>query len=489
MGLFDSLFSDNPNDAAYLALASGLLGGKGSFNSILGGSIQGAQGAYSGALDAQMKRLLMKAQAGDAEAQSVLRRAQADEMQSKVADAAKIFGATAPGAANQYGTSGGGGINLGGVQEPMIPVPGKKGLEVPGLDNSIAAYKARYGVDLLPNYEFAQFGKSTPAGQYRSRPGQPDQYLPKPGEPTIVNGQVSLPPGTTESVGTLTEATAGATKRGQSPYELVNYLNDKGETRQKPLAVILDEIRGSLANPPQSSSPPPSNGTITDKSIMGRFGDAAANFNIGGKQWSQSAAPVDSGGGQGIKTGFSPREQSTVKATDELNKNWIDTSYTSAIKDGQIASDAMSGVQTARLGLSKVGKTGWSTDLQVGAARVLGALGMQNPENFATGAQIFNQAASQKLWQILNEAKGVQTEGDAQRAQATYAQLKNTTKANEFILDLAEAVAQRNINKKDFYIQGMPLARQGGDLTEVDRQWNTRMPSIWEMPAMQKWKK
>jgi hypothetical protein len=62
MGLFDSLFSDNPNDAAYLALASGLLGGKGSFNSILGNSLAGAQGAYSGAADRGLKNQMTKMQ-------------------------------------------------------------------------------------------------------------------------------------------------------------------------------------------------------------------------------------------------------------------------------------------------------------------------------------------------------------------------------------------------------------------------------------------
>jgi hypothetical protein len=62
MSIFDGLFSDNPNDAAYLALASGLLGGKGSFNSILGNSLAGAQGAYSGAADRGLKNQMTKMQ-------------------------------------------------------------------------------------------------------------------------------------------------------------------------------------------------------------------------------------------------------------------------------------------------------------------------------------------------------------------------------------------------------------------------------------------
>ena len=86
MGMFDQLFSDDPNNAAYLALASGLLGGKGSLNSIFGSSIMGAQNAYSGAADSQMRRLQQKAQIGDLAAQEQLRKAQAEKLARAEAD-------------------------------------------------------------------------------------------------------------------------------------------------------------------------------------------------------------------------------------------------------------------------------------------------------------------------------------------------------------------------------------------------------------------
>jgi hypothetical protein len=483
MSIFDGLFSDNPNDAAYLALASGLLGGKGSFNSILGNSLAGAQGAYSGAADSQMKRQLMKAQMGDITAQEELRKQQAKKYEDTMSLLKNVLGGS--GAPNQYGAAGSG-ISLGGVQEPMIPSKGGLSGANP---EQIAMLKAG-GVDIEGLYNKAQFGEAMQPGYRRSYGGGMD-FMPDPTKGIDYNlrtKQVSNLPGALEAQAAVTESTAGAQKKGEAPYQLTTYLDEKNQTRQKPLSMVLDEIRSSLANRPSGDS---SGGTVTDKSIMGRFGDTSANFDIGGKQWSQLAGPqaTTATGGQGIKTAMSPQEQSVVKATDELNKNWIDNSYTSALKEGQLATAALDGIQSARYGLKIVGKTGWSTDLQVSAARVLGALGVEGADKFATGAQVFNQAASTKLWQILNEAKGVQTEGDAERARSTYAQLKNTTKANEFILDLAEAVAQRAKAKQTFYAEGMPLAKSEGDLTQVDRKWNQYMPSVWEMPSMTKWKK
>lgn len=67
MGILDSLFSDNPNDAAYLALASGLLSGKGNFNSIVGNSLMGAQNVYSQAKKSQLQDQMAKLQLEEAQ--------------------------------------------------------------------------------------------------------------------------------------------------------------------------------------------------------------------------------------------------------------------------------------------------------------------------------------------------------------------------------------------------------------------------------------
>ena len=76
---------------------------------------------------------------------------------------------------------------------------------------------------------------------------------------------------------------------------------------------------------------------------------------------------------------------------------------------------------------------------------------------------------------MLNQAKGPQTEGDATRAKATFASLSNTPQANEFILDFAKAVAMRDKKKAAFYNEAMPIAREAGDLTAVDRDLHAHL--------------
>jgi hypothetical protein len=101
--------------------------------------------------------------------------------------------------------------------------------------------------------------------------------------------------------------------------------------------------------------------------------------------------------------------------------------------------------------------------------------------------ETFNQAASERLWTILNAAKGPQTEGDAERAMKTYAKLSNTKQANEFILDLIEAQAYREQKRFGFYNDALPIAQRTGDLMEIERRWSRVPQSIWSMPSMQKW--
>lgn len=328
MGILDSFFSDNPNDAAYMALASGLLSGKGNFNSILGNSLLGAQNAYSGATDAQMKRLLMKAQIGDIAAQEELRKQQA----AKISRIDNLFNmAIGGGSPSQYGV-GGSGISMGGVKEQMTPVPSGLAGASPEL---IAALK-KEGIDISGIWETAQFGKGTPAGQYLKKPGQGLSYLPKPGEASIeANGNVFLPPGTAEATGALAGATTAAQEKNKAPYQLVTFIDDKGEQRQLPLSVILDQIK----NPAPTSSNyelPGSGFTLgsnTENAIKMRqrelasanHEDAAAlTREISRLQQKPMVDVRYPGGGSvpaapssGIKTGFSPEQVATQAANKE----------------------------------------------------------------------------------------------------------------------------------------------------------------------------
>jgi hypothetical protein len=107
---------------------------------------------------------------------------------------------------------------------------------------------------------------------------------------------------------------------------------------------------------------------------------------------------------------------------------------------------------------------------------------------FASNAQKFQSVAMDNLWTKLNAAKGPQTEGDADRAKQTWASLANTPQANTYIMDMAQAKAERDIMRAKFFNSGLPVAQQRGNLQELENEWNSRMPSIFDMPSMQKWK-
>jgi hypothetical protein len=61
-GLFDMFGTDDPKQAAYMAMAAGLLGGKGSFNQVLGGAMTNSQKAYQTTRQAQIEAQLTKMQ-------------------------------------------------------------------------------------------------------------------------------------------------------------------------------------------------------------------------------------------------------------------------------------------------------------------------------------------------------------------------------------------------------------------------------------------
>jgi len=152
-----------------------------------------------------------------------------------------------------------------------------------------------------------------------------------------------------------------------------------------------------------------------------------------------------------------------------------------------VAGDVLTSVQTARGAMRGLGNTGWGTPTMATAANVLASLGVKDAANYAGNSQVFQQAAMERLWGTLNAAKGPQTEGDADRAAKTFASLQNTPRANEYILDLAQARAERDQMKANFFRQALPLGQRAGDLQQIEREWQTRQPSIFNMPSMRKW--
>jgi hypothetical protein len=175
-------------------------------------------------------------------------------------------------------------------------------------------------------------------------------------------------------------------------------------------------------------------------------------------------------------------------AQGETNKNWINQSFNPVVKAGRDAQDLVANLDA--LGTVNI-NTGWGTEAMSKAANVLTGLGIasKEAEKLATNAQKFQSVAMERLWSTLNQAKGPQTEGDADRAKQTFASLANTPQANQFILDLARAKANQAMRQAQYYQEAQPLAIKEGDLGKVDREWQKIQPSIWSDPVLQKYVK
>ena len=112
-------------------------------------------------------------------------------------------------------------------------------------------------------------------------------------------------------------------------------------------------------------------------------------------------------------------------------------------------------------------------DLGIGDyARVMGL-----PD--ASIQQEFENLVTQNVFNVLSQQKGVQTEGDAQRAAQTWASIKNTPQANMWIATLQKNVAQRQIDINDKTIE--LLEKHKGNMRLVNaelKKYKDGLPSI-----------
>jgi len=177
------------------------------------------------------------------------------------------------------------------------------------------------------------------------------------------------------------------------------------------------------------------------------------------------------------------------KSIELSNKTFMDGDYKAAIEKGQTASQAISQAKIARGALENLGGTNWATPAKVAGAKVLNVIGIPNAEKIASNAELFKSTLYNHVLSRQLDQKGPQTESDAQRIQQTYAQLGNTTRANNFLIDTIEAQAELDKRRETFYRNAMPIAQKDGNLAKIGQEWLVREPSIFDMPSMAKWKK
>jgi transcription initiation factor TFIIIB Brf1 subunit/transcription initiation factor TFIIB len=120
-------------------------------------------------------------------------------------------------------------------------------------------------------------------------------------------------------------------------------------------------------------------------------------------------------------------------------------------KSANLAVKTLPSIEANLSSLNKGFDTGFGTDAKAAGAKVLGALGVQNAEQFATDAQTFQSNAINAVLQKQLEQKGPQTESDARRIEQVGAELGKTKQANEFILAIAKEQLKRDIEQRNFY--------------------------------------
>ena len=125
--------------------------------------------------------------------------------------------------------------------------------------------------------------------------------------------------------------------------------------------------------------------------------------------------------------------------------------YGDISKAAGLAIKTLPSIEANLSALNKGLDTGFGTDAKAAGARVLGALGVQNAEKFATDTQTFQSNAISAVLQKQLEQKGPQTESDARRIEQVGAELGKTKGANQFILDLAKEQLRRDIEQRNFY--------------------------------------
>lgn len=487
MGLLGNDWED-PQSQAIMALAGGLL--QGNFGK--GATDYGA--VLAGAKDQALRRKMADMQMQNMQSEMEQRKIAAEAAQRKQQLLTDMFSGAKPISPGAFVPSADG-------RGPTMPpeMAGKQsGIGNLSIDD-IAKLKALGGIDMMDVYKWANDPLKLEQGStYRDRITSKERYMPKVGEGIApdANGFYGELPGYGAAQAGIEGTKARAVEGAKAGFDFVQVPQSDGTNRMMSKA----QAAQSLGGPPAALAPPKSatnrGADLTPE--LQRFlidnakkeGVEAPVFNftapkgkalgLAAPQLGVSQSPADAG-----------RQKNITDAGGKVNDAWLKTGYEPVILAGQAAQSLIDSSAVAREALKKIGGGGWGTETKAAAAAILEGMGIAPKATamYAANAQIFQKTAMDRLWTTLNAAKGIQTEGDAERASKTWAALKNTPQANDYILDLSQAQAERDKAKAAFFKNALPIAKENGDLSEVEREWDQRMPSIFDMPTMQKWGK
>lgn len=143
--------------------------------------------------------------------------------------------------------------------------------------------------------------------------------------------------------------------------------------------------------------------------------------------------------------------------------------YENVLNEADAAQAQLSVIQQARA----LNETALPSQLKLTAGNVMQSIGI-NPESvpgfeFVSNGQQFNAVMEQAVLSAMQAQKGPQTEADQRRIKSTVANIGNTAKAREFLLDSAEAMNTMKTMKAEFWRN----YRAGkGTLAGAEKAWS-----------------
>ncbi|QNK74202.1 hypothetical protein H7F36_02840 [Variovorax sp. PAMC28562] len=463
----------------------------------IGQRLAGALQSVDANRDADLKRQYVKSQIDENTAQIAARQMQAQRDAQINGMIMSRFGNGAPqpplasmsGAPPSTGFSNGGTAPDGFASAPVGSAPSSPGagynpsapVQGPGAAQSSGSFPlslndlallstagAKNAGDLFNMYKYSTDGVKQEAGNYYKDPSTGAvRYMPKLDNGMgMVNGAVAPMSGYSASNALIKGQEAGSVAGAKMPFDV---MTDRAR-----------QVTGAQ---------------LQTKSVIGADGNS---YEVPLYNLAQGQGGAAGGGSQGGAPGSAPaafpgafqsgRNPITQQSAVALNDNWIKSTYQPTLDAGKTATDLQSSIQAVR---NVNMNTGWGAEQKAAGAAMLEGLGINvgNSKLFASSAQKFQSVAMDKLLTTLAAQKGPQTEGDSTRAQQTFVKLSNTPDANAFIMDFAQAKANMDQRRAQYYEQALPLAQKAGDLTRVDREWRKIQGSVWADPVLQPWAK
>jgi hypothetical protein len=362
--------------------------------------------------------------------------------------------------------------------------------------------------DLSPEYKMANEGFKREQGATYDMPDGSRRSFAKldNGQMQGDDGSVMSAPGYDDTMAATEGRKAGAIAQAKSKYELLplGYVGEDG----RPIGGTTSGYIGKVA---PVRDLPRVGGTPPARAPMKTAGPAGFPVVTPAEQKQRDGTRLEILEAERVKNGSSPELEreiaraggrpvlqsaaqaraqigavdATLNAGKGLNDNWITSTLNPIQADGKAAKSTLTQLETVK---NVNFKTGWGAETKAGAANILASLGVKDAAKYAGNSQVFQQVAMERNMTMLAAQAGPQTEGDSERAQKTFMMLKNTPDANQFIADLTGANAREAARKADYYSRALPLAKAGGDLTEIDRRWSGVARSIWSDPALAKYK-